>query len=124
MDQNIDKKSKIAIFPWHSYMACDYSFWKIFSNSINNIFWRYDFIIADNIEIWPVYTNSKNIISKDIGDYLNSKDVGYLVKNNIKYIINLKTCADSQNYKFLQKNTDFKNIFNSNKIDLYEINYK
>lgn len=105
-------------------MACDYSFWKIFSNVIYNIFWKYDFVIADNIEIWPVYSNNNSIISKNIEEYLNNKDLQYLEKDNIKYIINLKTCADSQNYKFLQKNTDFKNIFNSNKIDLYEINYK
>ncbi|MFZ5341871.1 MAG: hypothetical protein ACOZBL_05030 [Patescibacteria group bacterium] len=50
-----------------------------------------------------MYTNSSNPQSKDIEKFLQSKDLSFLKNNSFDHIINMKTCADFNNYEFLEK---------------------
>lgn len=114
--------SKAVVFPWHSYIACDWTFWKIISNPINWLFSPIQAITADNIEIWTIYTNNDNPQSKDIESFLKDYNkIDYLKRNWITHIINLKTCADFSNYSFLRWMNSIENVYSSSKIDLFKI---
>lgn len=116
------EKSKIVIFPWHSYIACDWTKWRIISNPINWLFSPLETIISDNIEMWELYSNYDNPVSKDIESFISNKWNIQILKNNwIWYIVNLKTCADFQTYYFLNKTNWLNSIYNSDKIEVFSI---
>lgn len=116
-----DKNKKILILPWHSYMWCSWTNGRVVANTMDKFFQPLDVIISDNIEIWNLYTNSNRILSKDIEEFLKTKDINILKINNIWYIVNLKNCADFGNYEFLSKLENIEGLYNSDKIDVLKI---
>ena len=115
---------KIVSFPWHSYIACNWTQGIITSNKVDLLYYPIDIISSDNIEIWNLYTNSSNLVSKDVDNYLKKKDISLLKKNNISYVLMYNTCADFQSYWFLDESWDFSLIFDSKEVNIYKINYE
>lgn len=119
------KENKYLILPWHSYMSCDYTKWRVVANVIWWILKPLNTITSDNIEVWNLYTNSSNIESKDIEKFLSNKDINLLKKHKITHIIMLETCADFKNYKEklnkLEKKNIIKKLQNNKRITLYKI---
>jgi len=119
----LNKKEKILILPWHSYVACNWTYWKIIPNPAMLFLNDYNTIYADNIEIWNLYTNSKNPLSKKIEIFLQTKDFDILRQNNIKNILFMKDCADFKNYEFLDRHDNLQKILSWNYLDLYYAKY-
>lgn len=123
--KNNYKENKYLVLPWHSYMSCDYTKWKIVANVIWWILKPLYTITSDNIEVWNLYTNSSNIESKDIESFLSNKDINLLKNHQITHIIMLETCADFKTYKDklneLEKKSKIKKIFRWTKISIYKI---
>lgn len=113
--------SKVLALPWHSYVACDWTRWKVVVNIAQEYMKPANVIMADNIEIWNLYTNSSNPQSKDIEKFLQSKDLSFLKNNSFDHIINMKTCADFNNYEFLEKLDWIEKSFTTAQIDIYKI---
>lgn len=112
---------KVLVLPWHSYMACSRTNWRIIANTMDKFFKPLDVIVSDNIEIWNLYTNSTRSLSKDVEEFLKTKDISLLKKNNIWYIVNLRTCANFSDYGFLNKLENTEGIYNSDKIDVLKL---
>ena len=117
------KDSKVLIVPWHSYFWCSWTRWRIIANNFN-VFVPVNTLISDNIEIGSLYSNSNNKASKDIEKYLGNHDIQLLEKNQISYVINLKHCADFNQYEYLSSDTHFTNMLASENLDIYKINYE
>jgi hypothetical protein len=116
-----DSPWKTVIFPWHSYMACDWTKWKIIANPLEKLI-NLDLIIsADNIENWSLYTNSNRQISKEIESFLKDKDYEYLRKNKINNIIFMKNCADYNNYYFLEKDSNLEKTFSWESLYIFRV---
>jgi len=113
--------SKSLILPWHSYIACSWTHWKIVSNVAHSIFLPLNSISSDNIEIWTVYTNSSDPQSKVIEDFLKNKDYSLLKDLWISNIIFLDNCADYKKYSYLDSSSKVKMIFNSQDIKIYNL---
>jgi len=116
-----EKDKKILVLPWHSYMGCARTNGRIVANTMDKFFKPLDVVISDNIEIWNVYTNSTRTLSKDVEEFLKTKDITILQKNNIWYIVNLRSCADFANYEFLNNLPNTSGIYNSDKIDVLKL---
>lgn len=117
----LNKKEKILILPWHSYVSCSWTYGKIISNPAKAFFNDYSVISADNIEIWNLYTNSKNILLRQIENFLHTKNYNILKRNNITTILFMRNCADFKNYSFLEKSDYLSKVFSWNYLDLYNI---
>lgn len=113
---------KFIVTPRHSYMWCNWTQWRIVTNVIDKFFKPLQVFVADNIEIAGIYTNFDNPLSRDVEKFLNSQDLGYLEKQWITHIINLKTCADFWNYEYLSSIARFDKIYESKEVDIYRIN--
>jgi len=119
--QEHSPNSKSVLFPWHSYIKCSWTKWKVISNIIPNILKPANIISADNIEIAWLYTNNPNSQSETIEIFLKNKEYSLLKKLKINNIIFLNHCADFQNYSYLEKSNHLKKIFNSDAIKIYKI---
>lgn len=121
MIKNIGTETKVLLLPWHSYMACKRTRGKVIGSMGDRLFYPLHMIVSDNLEIDTKYTNSSAPISKDIDEYLKTKDKTLLIKNDIKYIINLSECADYKGYIFLEKEPYLKKIRTDKNIDIYQV---
>ena len=83
IQENIALNETILNFPWHSYMACGWTYGKITSNKSTQLFYPANILRSDNIEIAHLYSNSSNPVSKDIDTYLKTKKISLLEKNTI-----------------------------------------
>lgn len=130
LKNNIPKKYKnlkYVIFPWHSYMACDWTKWKIIANVFDKVFYPIKTLKSSNIEMRTqktyLYSNYKNK-DKFVEEFLRIKDLNLLEKNNIWWIIYLKTCADFWNYKWLDNFSWLEKKYSWDKLNIYIINSK
>ncbi len=116
------QKIKYVIFPWHSYMACDWTRWKVIANVFDKVFYPIKTLKASNIEMRTskvyLYSNYKNK-NKFVEKFLQTKDLNYLKNNGIWWIIYLKTCADFWNYKWLNTSNWLKKIYSWNNLNVY-----
>lgn len=113
---------KIVNFPWHSYIACSWTRSIVTSNKVKKLYYPIEIIRSDNIEIGNLYTNSTDPVMRDIDNFISSKDINLLIKNDIKYILMYNYCADFQNYEFLFEQSDiFTPIFTSTDVNIYKI---
>jgi len=125
IQSEIDVADTMLNLPWHSYMACDWTYGKITSNRNKDIFYPQSIVTSDNIEIGHLYTNSTSTLSADIDAYLKNRELSLLERNDIKYILFSATCADRQNYEFLDEETEtFEKVFESEHVDIYKILYE
>lgn len=114
--------TNVLILPWHSYMACEWSYWTVFYNHVKNILLPINVISSDNIEIGHLYTNNKNNNrSKKIDKFIETKDFSILKKLNIDTIYFMDKCADFPKYNYLEKSKKLKKVFESNYIKIYKI---
>ena len=113
----------VLVLPWHSYMACEWSNRKVFSNPIWHILKPVTTIMADNIEVADLYTNSNSDRSKQIEKFVKTKDFTILKKLNIDTIYFMDKCADFPKYKYLEKSDELQKVFQSNYIKIYKINW-
>jgi hypothetical protein len=114
-------KENILILPWHSYTACVWTQWKVIANPLKYILNPIDTISSDNIEIEKLYSNSNDNRSKQIEQFIKTKDFNILKKININTIYFTDYCADYPKYKFIKKSKKLDNIFSSQLIKIYNI---
>lgn len=120
-----EKDSKNLFLPWHSYIACDWTNWKIISNPVNNLFASTYWYFPDNIEIWELYSNSQNKYSIEIEEFIKNKDYSKLKKLDINNIVLFKNCADIKTYDFLNKEKmNLNKVFNWESLSIYKIKYE
>jgi len=115
------KNEQSLVLPWHSYMWCSWTRWKVISNIMWEILKPNNIIVSDNIEISSLYTNSINKKSKKIEKFLQNKNYSILKEINIDNIILLKNCADFKNYEYLWKSKKIEKIFSSKNLIIYKI---
>ncbi|MBS9775218.1 hypothetical protein KGV52_00735 [Candidatus Gracilibacteria bacterium] len=120
-----EKNEKInLIFPWHSYVACEWGTGKISYNIYPNILDFSGTIQSDNIEIKTVYTNYNNPITKKVEKFLQTKDIKILQELGVQNIIFQDKCADYKNYRFLEKLDGLDKVFNKEYLKIYHIKYE
>lgn len=112
---------KNLILPWHKYMACKWGTNKISSNIYPYILWSSDAIAADNIEIWSVYSNSNNPVSKKIEEFIETKNLAILRELWVQNIIFQDFCWFYEKYDFLKKLDWLEKIFDREFLKIYKI---
>lgn len=112
---------KILILPWHSYMACNWTKWRIIPNVMWKIVDEQNSIVSDNIEISYLYSNSTSQRSRDIEEFLHTHDLNLLKIYWIGYIYLLNTCADFSTYIYLQSLEWITNIYESQEVSLFKL---
>ncbi len=119
------KNNKYLLLPWHSYIACDRTKWRIIANTLDIFLNPLHTIKSDNIEVWDLYTNSTNKRSQEIEEFIENQDITLLKKNDITHIVLFKKCADYKKIEEilekLLKEAKIKKLNNTENIDLYEI---
>ena len=113
--------TNVLVLPWHSYMACEWSNGKVFSNPIWHILKPVTTIMADNIEVANLYTNSNNERSKEIDKFIKTKDFKILKKLEIDTIYFMDRCADFPKYKYLENSEELKKVFESVYVKIYKV---
>lgn len=111
----------VLVLPWHSYMACEWSNRKVFSNPIWHILKPVTTIMADNIEVADLYTNSNSDRSKQIEEFIKTKDFTILKNLEIDTIYFMDNCADFPKYKYLETSDELQKVFQSTNIKIYKI---
>jgi hypothetical protein len=125
IESHLSSWVNILVFPWHSYMACPWTYGEVTANRSKELFYPASIISSDNIEIAHLYTNSASELSADIDAYVREKDLSLLEKNNISHILFFTNCADHSNYQFLDENPEhFEKIFDEANIDIYTLHYE
>ncbi|MFC1944517.1 alpha-(1-_3)-arabinofuranosyltransferase family protein [Chloroflexota bacterium] len=118
----------ILILPWHLYM--DYSWLKNHDKRLINparVFFDKPVIIADNIELDTIYTQSNNPVSNYIefllayGDDIDNFGE-LLVPLNVKYILLLKE-VDYNSYNYLYEQADLSVVMEGETFTLYQNYY-
>ncbi|NDK09535.1 hypothetical protein GW846_02045 [Candidatus Gracilibacteria bacterium] len=118
----IPADSKIINFPWHSYMACDWTYGKVTANRAKDLYYPANIVTSDNIEIGKLYSNSVASQSIDINKFVNNKDINLLIKNRIEYVLFNSSCADWRKYMFLEEDTvHYEKLFDSEHIKIYKV---
>ncbi len=118
----LQEHEKVLILPWHSYMACSWTRWKVIYASQKENFYPLQTIVADNLEIATKYSNSSSPVSADIESFLLTEDISLLKKNNISHIIFQKNCGWPQGrYDFLEKKESFSPLFEGKDVRVFEI---
>lgn len=118
------KEFKNVVFPWHSYVACQWGTTKVFSNTYPNILNFSETIKSDNIEIWTLYTNYNNIISKKVEEFLENKNLEILREIWVKNIVFQDYCADFEEYEFLENLGWLEKVFDEKYLKIYKIKYE
>lgn len=116
-NQSLLTKQRIHL-PWHSYHQCDWTN-KVIANSLSHYFFPVWVIVWDNIEIGQLYTNSTNKRSQSIEQFLATKDILFLKKHAIGWIIFTKKCGDFVNYQWLTTHSWLKEIWSNEDISLF-----
>ncbi len=120
-EELINSKEAYLLFPWHNYMACDWTKWKIVASIYPSFFYPINVSVSNNIEIWKFNLNNYIEKYKDIDLFLETEEISLLKKHNIKNIIFLDNCADYKDYNFLNNNEMFDLIKNKPSIKVYKI---
>ena len=120
----IQQEKTYLVLPWHSYMACDWTHGKIIGNLMDQYFLPWNAIIADNLEIGTLYSNSSSQRSKDIELFLKTKDPRPLQKYGIQTILFLDKCADFPVYQFLDSSPFLQRSYVTTHLKAYDISYE
>lgn len=115
------KEFKNVIFPWHTYIKCEWWNGRISWNTYQHILWFKESIYSDNIEIWNIYTNNNNPVSQKVEEFLKTKNLKLLEDLWIKNIIFQDKCADSEAYKFLENLNWLEKVFDKKYLKIYKI---
>ena len=91
---------------------------------MNKYFEPWNAIIADNLEIGTLYSNSSSARSKDIELFIKTKDVSLLQKYGIQSILFLDKCADYSAYRFLNTLSGLQNTYATPHLKAYDISYE
>ena len=102
-------------------MACKWGTNKISSNIYPYILWSSDAIAADNIEIWSVYSNSNNPVSKKVEEFIETKNLAILRELWVQNIIFQDFCWFYEKYDFLKKLDWLEKIFDREFLKIYKI---
>lgn len=116
-------QEKNLILPWHSYMWCAWNYGNVISNPMVAILKSENIISAENLEMWNLYSNIKTPLTDDIENFIQSHDISYLKKNNIKNIILQKNCWAFSRYDFLSDKKELKKIYEKPHLDILQIQY-
>ena len=111
------------VLPWHKYMSCERTNGKYILNSFGRLMWTNSMIIADNIEIDDVYSNSNNPRSMDIEGFLKDHDISILISHNVRHIILLSDCEDAEKYNFLGSIDELDVVYHWEQLIMYRINH-
>ena len=113
---------RVLFLPWHMYMDFKFNPKQRIANPAR-LFFSKDIIQGDNVEVGPIYSQSRNPVSRYIESLLFSKNhenMGRLLAPlNIKYVILAKE-VDWENYLFLKNQTDLELIMETNDIILFK----
>ncbi|MEA3449714.1 MAG: hypothetical protein U9Q85_01930, partial [Patescibacteria group bacterium] len=120
---------KVLFLPWHQYLSLDFNNYLISINPARSFFDKH-IIQGENMEIGYIFSQSADSAYMDIERaILNEKQspeavLGFLVDNNIKYIINYKnlTNKDYIQYNFLNSPNLLKTEYMG--LTLFEIRVK
>jgi hypothetical protein len=118
-DKKVNKCYKWIVFPRHSYIWIKW-IWKKTLINVSNYFWN-NLLLADNIEIWKIYSQSirpeSKIIEKYVApwwlfrDSISDNEIKQFIQDLkwlwIEYIILLKEVDWKFYEKFLEKAKDF-----------------
>lgn len=115
------KEFKNVIFPWHTYIKCEWWNGRISWNTYQHILWFKESIYSDNIEIWNIYTNNNNPVSQKVEEFLKTKNLKLLGDLWIKNIIFQDKCADFGAYKFLESLNWLEKVFDKKYLKIYKI---
>ena len=115
------KEFKNVIFPWHTYIKCEWWNGRISWNTYQHILWFKESIYSDNIEIWNIYTNNNNPVSQKVEEFLKTKNLKLLEDLWIKNIIFQYKCADFEAYKFLESLNWLEKVFDKKYLKIYKI---
>ena len=115
------KEFKNVIFPWHTYIKCEWWNGRISWNTYQHILWFKESIYSDNIEIWNIYTNNNNPVSQKVEEFLKTKNLKLLGDLWIKNIIFQDKCADFEAYKFLESLNWLEKVFDKKYLKIYKI---
>jgi hypothetical protein len=113
---DLQKVERIHL-PWHSYHQCDWTN-KVIANSLKKVFLPNKLIVADNIEIWNLYTNSTDKRSQAIEQFLASKETSALKTWWIWWILFTRKCGDFKNYERIKSLTWLQEIWSNEDISL------
>ena len=83
--------------------------------------WSSDAIAADNIEIWSVYSNSNNPVSKKVEEFIETKNLAILRELWVQNIIFQDFCWFYEKYDFLKKLDWLEKIFDREFLKIYKI---
>lgn len=127
MLQNIPK-SKTLILPWHSYMACEWTSWRILHNSLDTFFLPLSMTRAHNIEMrsW-LYSNPKDLQNAMIEQYLSGEWViGFdsLKTFGYSHILVLKNCAEMNTFDWIDSGNPCDRSKEMNEFTLYDCSGK
>lgn len=118
-----DLQEKNLILPWHAYMWCAWNYGNVISNPMPAILDSKSTISAENLEMWNLYSNIKTPLTDDIESFIQTQDISYLKKNNIKNIILQKNCWAFSRYDFLSEKKELKKIYEKPHLDILQIQY-
>lgn len=111
--------SKWILVPRHSYMWCDRNSNVMYATA-GEIYKPSIVKVADNIEIWSLYTNNSNNISNQIDAYIYSWQDNHIIKNlGYSWFIFWKWCADTWNYQWIDNKNKFDNIYSGKDVWVY-----
>lgn len=114
------REGTIIQLPWHSYQKCQRSN-KVISNSLRTYMYPISLITSDNIEVWQLYTNSNDVRSRDIEEFIRTHDLSILSKYNISWIMYTNLCADFKRYEWIEQLTGLEMVIDHGDMKIYEI---
>ncbi len=117
-------ESKTLILPWHSYMACEWTSWKILHNSLDTFFLPLSMTRAHNIEMrsW-LYSNPKDQQNAMIEQYLSLEwALGFdpLKTFGFTHILVLKNCAEMNTFDWIDSGNSCIRSKETNEFALYD----
>jgi len=120
--QNL-KSQTWLILPWHGYMSCRWTDYKIFPNMFDTRLYPNNVLSSKTVELGDIYDQDKSDINKNINQVLEQKKTDKLTRD-INYIILLKHCANSDKYDFLYKDQNIAKIKNYTNFDIFILSGK
>lgn len=112
---------KTLILPRHSYMWCDYNFWRVISNPLPYMLITEKTVYANNLEMNNLYSNIENELTNDVETFIKNYDINLLKRHNIDSIVFQKNCWNFKIYDFLYKSKSLEIINSKDQLDIFLI---
>jgi hypothetical protein len=113
----------VLVLPWHLYAVLSFSDGRIVANPAASFFSR-DVIAGDNVGFGRIPTQSVDPFSSWVEEILahrgQIREVGHLVAPlDIRFIVLLEE-ADSDRYRFLERQSDLTRLYEGTELQLFE----